>query len=113
MEAFTAAATDAISAVPVSRAAAHKRLTAPRGGPRYAELRVDTFAAFCHVTLHWDRYSPQMRRDIESELARTLQHAAPPENPAAGWFLGFSGLVFGTVTMAAILFVVLIYTRRR
>lgn len=112
-EAFAAVSADAISAMPLPPGTAAKRLSAPPGGPRYAELRIDTFAAFCHVTLHWDRYSPQTRRDIESQLGRTLQHAGAPDNPAAGWFLGFSGLVFGTVTMAAILFVVLVYLHRR
>jgi hypothetical protein len=112
-EAFTAVSADAISAMPLPPGTAAKRLSAAPGGPRYVEVRIDTFAAFCHVTLHWDRYSPQMRRDIENQLGRTLQHAGAPDNPAAGWFLGFSGLVFGTVTMAAILFVVLIYLHRR
>lgn len=112
-EAFTALA-DAFSveAMPAG-VVPLKRLAVPADASRYAELRVETFAAFCHVTLHWDRYSQQIRHDIETQLRRTLEHATAVDNPAAGWFLGFSGLVFGTITMAAILFIVLIYMHRR
>jgi hypothetical protein len=115
VEAFTNGA-DAIRAEPMPRVLVPpKQLSAPApaGGPRYAELRVETFAAFCHVTLHWERYSPPIRHDIEVQLSRTLEHAVAPDNPAAGWFLGFSGLIFGSVTMFAILFVVLVYLHRR
>lgn len=111
-EAFTTLGADAISAAPMPGMPL-KRLSAPAGGPRYAELRVETFATFCHVTLHWQHYSSQIRRDIESQLGRALEYAAAPDNPAAGWFLGFSGLIFGTVTMSAVLFVLLMYLHRR
>jgi hypothetical protein len=90
-----------------------KILNMPPGGPRYAELVIDPFPAFCHATLHWDSYTPALRREIEDRLARNLENAAAVENPAAGWFLGFSGLVFGAITLLAAFFVVLVVFARR
>jgi hypothetical protein len=115
VEAMTSVPTDAISAEFMHTALGRptKRLHVPPGGPRYAEVRVEAFPTLCHITLHWDSYAPLLRRTIESQLARSLEHAAAPDNPAAGWLLGFSGLIFGTVTMSAILFVVLLYWRLR
>jgi hypothetical protein len=110
IESFSQVPTEAIATEPVHLA---KTLKAPPGGPRYAELMVDAFPAMCHVTLHWDRYSPLLRLEIEEQLARALEGATPVENPAAGWFLGFSGLILGTITMLSVLFVVLIVWRSR
>ncbi len=112
-EAFTAISSNGFSAAPLAGGVPPKRLSAPAGGPRHAELRIDTFALFCHVTLHWERYSSAIRHDIERQLGRALEHAAAPDNPAVGWFLGFSGLVFGTIIMFAILVVVMLYVNRR
>jgi len=69
---------------------------------RFAELVVETFPAMAHVTLHWDNYAAQVRADIERDLDRTLELAAPMENPAAGWFLSVAGLVFGALLMVVL-----------
>jgi hypothetical protein len=108
---------EAISVAPTRvqapAAAPAKVLNGTPGGPRYAELAVDRFPAFCHATLHWDSYTPPVRRDIEHQLRRALEHAAALENPAAGWFLGFSGLIFGAITLLAAFFVCLLLFARR
>ena len=66
-----------------------ERLPAPSaampGDGRQAELEVEAFPFLCHVTLHWHRYAPPVRREIEKELRRKLLHAEAPENPAASW----------------------------
>ena len=52
----------------------------------------------CHVTLHWQQCDASVRDEIERELDKTLESAAPLDNPAAGWFLSVSGLILGAVT---------------
>jgi len=84
--------------VPVATAAAR-----PRG-----ELDVETFPSMCHVTLHWRWCDDALRAEIERELNKTLEAAAPLENPAAGWFLSISGLILGAVA-AIVLAIVLLF----
>lgn len=106
---------DAFSSTPISLAqpqAPAKTLTAMPGGPRYAEVTLEPFRPLCNVTLRWDNYPAHLRREIEQRLAITLEGATAADNPAAGWFLGFSGLVFGTITMLAGMFIVLLLWRR-
>jgi hypothetical protein len=76
---------------------------------RHAELRVETFAAMRHVTLHWTRCTPETREQIEAELEKNLESAAPLENPAAGWFLNISGMIFGALIMAVLTFVIIVF----
>ncbi|MBI2805501.1 MAG: hypothetical protein HYX68_11035 [Planctomycetes bacterium] len=85
----------------------------PATDHRYAEVSVETFAAMCHVTLHWDNYLPEVRHEIEQELQKTLELAAPMENPAAGWFLSISGLIFGVLTMIVLAVAFLVFFPRR
>jgi hypothetical protein len=65
---------------------------------RHAQLEVETFPSMCHVTLHWRQCDPSVRDDIERELDKALESAAPLDNPAAGWFLSVSGLILGAVS---------------
>ncbi len=69
---------------------------------RSAEIEVETFPSMCHVTLHWRRCEDAVRSEIEHELDKTLESAAPLENPAAGWFLSVSGLILGAVAAVAV-----------
>lgn len=62
-------------------------------------LSFDVFPLFCHVTLTWRAADPSLRRDFETALMANLRHAAPEDNPAAGWFLGLGSLVFGALVM--------------
>jgi hypothetical protein len=75
---------------------------------RHAELEIDTFAPLCHVTLLWDNYAPELRRQVENELVHHLNAAAPLENPVAGWFLNISGMIFGALVMVVLTFVTLV-----
>jgi hypothetical protein len=113
-EAFSTApapylASDAITEDPVhvhaGREPPAKTFMARPGGPRYAEVTLDTFQMLCHVTLHWDSYTPHFRREIEDRLTRDLDDAAAIDNPAAAWLLGFSGLIFGSTTLLIALFI--------
>ena len=63
---------------------------------------------FCHVTLHWENYAPALRRKSRTALASALDEAVAIDNPAAVWLLGFSGLVFGGITVL-VAFLVLFY----
>ena len=52
-------------------------------------------------------------RLVIRDLERTLQLAAPVENPAAGWFLSISGLIFGALFMVIITIAFLLLFSRR
>ena len=67
----------------------------------------------CHVTLHWDNFGLEVRRQVEADLEKSLEGAAPLENPAAGWFLNISGMIFGSFFMLALaVVVVMVFVRR-
>lgn len=76
---------------------------------RHAELEVDAFPSMCHVTLHWRKVTKAVREEIERELDKTLESAAPLENPAAGWFLSVSGLILGAVSAIMLAIVILFF----
>lgn len=80
---------------------------------RRAELAIESFAALCHVTLHWERCTPAIRQQIETELHKNLESAAPLENPGAGWFLNISGMIFGALVMVVLTFVALVFVLTR
>jgi len=79
---------------------------------RYAELDIEIFPPMRHITLHWGNCAPEVRRQIENELEKCLESTAPLDNPAAGWFLNISGLIFGTLLMVVLAFVMLILISR-
>jgi hypothetical protein len=111
-EAFTTPAPPGAFTTPDQVGAVAKTVDTARAGARYAEVTVDPFPTFCHATLHWDNYAPALRREVESRLAKALEDAAAVDNPAAGWFLGLSGLIFGAITvLAAFHVVVLMFSR--
>ena len=56
--------------------------------------------------------SPAIVAQIENELEKCLESTAPLDNPAAGWFLNISGLIFGTLLMVVLAFVMLILISR-
>ncbi len=75
---------------------------------RRGELRIELFPAMCHVTLHWDNTPQELRRQIEMDLDKALEASAPEDNPAAGWFLSVSGLVFGALFMIVVLVLIVV-----
>ncbi|MBM3995909.1 MAG: hypothetical protein FJ303_17415 [Planctomycetes bacterium] len=99
----------------VPRAGSEMPKPAPQAapsGPACAELQVELFAAMCNVTLHWENYSPATREEVERELERNLESAAPYDNPSAGWFLNIAGLIFGTLFMIVAAVTILIIMAR-
>ena len=80
---------------------------------RHAELEIESFASMCHVTMHWEKFTPDVRAQIENELNKSLESSAPLENAAASWFLNISGMIFGTLVMVVLTFVALIILLRR
>ncbi len=86
----------------ITESTAPNPVAPPPPDDRYAELIVEAFPSMCHVTLHWDNYGEATRQQIEDELARALDPAAPMDNAAAGWFLSISGLLFGVIVMAVV-----------
>jgi hypothetical protein len=80
---------------------------------RRVEVHVDAFRSMCHVTLHWDRVTPGLRKQLELEIEKGLELAAPEDNPAAGWFFSISGLVFGALFVIALACVLAIIFPRR
>src|SRR5262249_10610312 len=92
---------------------AEPKLAGALDDSRTAALEIESFLPMCHITLHWGNHAPEVRRQIENELEKSLDAAAPLDNPAAGWFLNISGLIFGTLLMVALAFVILIVMSRR
>ena len=66
---------------------------------------VDAFPSMSHVTLHWREHEPSLRDEIELGLSRRLQEVATYENPAAAWFLGASGLLFGLLFLIVVVLI--------
>lgn len=81
-------------------------------GKARAELDVEAFPSMCHVTLHWIWCDAKLRAEIERELDKTLESAAPLDNPAAGWFLSVSGLILGAVAAIMLAIVLLFFLVR-
>jgi hypothetical protein len=96
---------DAISEQPLSASHSAK-------DNRHAELVIENFGSMCHVTLHWEQSTPHVRSQVEEELERVLELAAPEENAAAGWFYSISGLIFGALFMVAGMILVIIFLPR-
>lgn len=89
------------------------RLAAVASARRFGEVAIESFAAMSHVTLHWGRCSPDLRDEVERELDRNLEGAAPADNAAAGWFVSISGMIFGAVLVVLAMFIFLILFSRR
>jgi hypothetical protein len=77
------------------------------------EIEVEPFTVMCNVTLHWRGAARQLRPEVEAELAKRLEDAWAQENPAAGWLLGLSGLLFGFVFLTGVMLILTIYFPRR
>ncbi len=80
---------------------------------RSAELVIESFASMSHVTLHWGRCTPELRAELERELDKNLEPAAPLENSASAWFVSISGMIFGAVLVVLAMFIVMIVLSRR
>jgi hypothetical protein len=72
----------------------------PRTGPkldpggRTAFVVIDSFPGLRHATLKWLDPDPLLRRETEAALAKALDAAESPENPAGGWFMTASVSLF-------------------
>jgi len=74
-----------------------------------AELTVEVFPSMCHVSLHWLRTEGNLRGEIENQLARDIEGARTFDNPAATWFLGLTGLLFGLIFLTGMIWVLTAY----
>jgi hypothetical protein len=81
----------------------------PRAG---AELVVEVFPPMCNVSLHWLRADVDLRAAIENHLARALDVARTFDNPAANWFMGLTGLLFGLVFLTGMIWAMTAYFLR-
>ncbi|HWY88402.1 MAG TPA: hypothetical protein VNX28_16940 [Gemmataceae bacterium] len=78
-----------------------------------AELEVEVFPSLYNVSLHWPRAEGQLRAAIENHLARALEGARAFDNPAANWFMGMAGLLFGLICLTGMIWLLTIYFPRR
>ena len=90
-------------------AEAGRPIAAVSADRRYAELTVEAFGAMSHVTLHWGPCSPHLRSELERELDRGLESAAPTDNSASGWFVSISGMIFGAVLVILSMMIFMIF----
>ena len=78
-----------------------------------AELRLEVFPSLCNVSLHWSRAEGELRAAIENRLARALEGARTFDNPAATWFMGAAGLLFGMICLTGMIWFLTVYFPRR
>ena len=83
------------------------------GNVRMGQVDIEPFPAMCHATLHWQGGSPSLREEIEDELRRNLDECRSLDNPAAGWFLGISSLLFFMIIAVVVFFLLIIFVPRR
>lgn len=76
---------------------------------RHAHIRVDDFPLLQNLTFHWVDASPGLQEIIETDLRGNLDRTAPDDNPAAGWLLGLSAVLFGMLLTVTALAVMLAY----
>jgi hypothetical protein len=65
-----------------------------------AVLEVDSFPLLSHVTLRWDPADSPVRQEVESELARRLQHLPAPEHDVGIWLLTLGVGLLGFTMLA-------------
>jgi hypothetical protein len=95
----------ALGAPPASTAAPPRRAS--------GAVEIDRFDPLRHVTLQWFVDDKFIRDQIETDLQTRLDEAATPENPAATWFMGISGMLFGLVILGALFSILLTRTGYR
>jgi hypothetical protein len=70
-------------------------------------VEIDRFDPLRHVTLQWFVDDKAIRNKVETDLQARLDEATTPENPAATWFMGLSGMLFGLVILGALFSILL------
>ena len=70
-------------------------------------VEIDRFDPLRHVTLQWFVDDRAVRNQVETDLQARLDEATTPENPAATWFMGLSGMLFGLVILGALFSILL------
>jgi hypothetical protein len=78
-----------------------------------AMLQIDPFPAMRHVSLRWEGEDRGLRRQVETELARALAEVYTTVNPASGWLLSLSALLFFVMLGVMTLLLVLLLAGRR
>jgi hypothetical protein len=74
---------------------------------------LESFAMLSNVSLHWHPGNSAARADVERELRRALAETFAPDNPAAGWLLGVSALVFLLIMVLTAVFVLMVLLNPR
>jgi hypothetical protein len=74
-----------------------------------AELLVEVFPPMCNVSLHWLRADGNLRMAIERQLDHALEAARVFDNPAANWFMGLTGLLFGLIFLTGTIWIMTTY----
>jgi hypothetical protein len=64
-----------------------------------AVVDVEPFPALWNATLHWRSDSGDLRRVVETELARELRDVPSYDNPVGAWMLGIAGFLFAVLFM--------------
>jgi hypothetical protein len=93
----------------VASEAANQRAASPAPLHGGAELLIEVFPPMCNVSLHWLRADRKLRAAIENQLDRALDDARVFDNPAANWFMGVTGLLFGLVFLSGAIWIMTAY----
>jgi hypothetical protein len=71
-----------------------------------AGVRIDSFPALRHLTLHWCGACDRVRPAVEAELADAFTVIPADDNPASLWFLSLSLGLFLLVSLLLVLLIV-------
>jgi hypothetical protein len=71
-------------------------------------VRWSGFSMMRHVTLEWIGVPAPVREAIEKQLRQNRSQLRTEENPAAGWLMGLSGVIFGLLFLAAVVYALLL-----
>lgn len=84
---------------------------APLEGESY--VAVDALPLLCNVSLCWQGSAAErMREQLELDLGKALRQVYTEENPAAGWLLGVSGVLFLVMIFSTSLVILIALMRR-
>jgi hypothetical protein len=77
-----------------------------RAADQEVVLDLDPFPVMSHVTLHWRGEGDELRKAVETDLAKALAEVHSGPNPMGGWFLSLAVCFFSVLIFAVALIVI-------
>lgn len=99
------------TSAPVSVSDAHRLDAAMHENSSY--VSIDAVPLLCNISLHWQGPTAErLREQLEVDLDKSLRQVYTEENPAAGWLLGISAVMFLIMIFTTSLVILIALMRR-